>query len=210
MKKRRFVSIFAAFAFALSFAGCQKDSDIEQTTQTSTESQQVITSDDSFEIIDWSIDEITDSLKLNETEFSLPCDFTELQQKFSEDDSISFSDGSIITIDNDTECYESSILFDGNEIGTILYNMNTNEAFGIYINVYCENYTTFSFDNVKLGETTKEQIYNEYGKPTRGEYDSDIYLYLFGERKDITFVYENDIVQAMTINNISSYNELIN
>lgn len=41
MKKWRFVSIFAAFAFALSFAGCKNDAEIEQITQINTESQQV-------------------------------------------------------------------------------------------------------------------------------------------------------------------------
>ncbi|MDE7304250.1 MAG: hypothetical protein K2N60_13135 [Oscillospiraceae bacterium] len=192
------MALLAAAVAVCGLAGCKQNAvSTEQTNE-------VIEISNSKETM--LIDEITNNMVLGGTEFSLPCYFSELLNKFEENEHISFSNGSVVTIDDYAECYQGSILFDNNEIGNILYSLDTNEVFGIYINVYCENYTSFSFDNINLGETTNDDIFNKYGAPVRGE--KGLYLYQFGKRKDITFVFDNNILQAIIINNVSDYNKL--
>lgn len=198
MRRKKILVLLAAAAVVCVLVGCQQN---DVPTEQASEIAEI---SDSTETL--LIDEITDNMVLGGIEFSLPCHFSELLSKFEENKDISFSDGSIITIDDNAECYQSSILFDDNEIGTILYSLDPNEVFGVYINVYCENYTSFSFDNIHLGETTNDDVFNEYGIPTRGE--NGLYFYQFGKRKDITFVFNNNILQAIIVNNVSDYNEL--
>lgn len=213
--KKKFLSILTAIAVAASLSACRADdtgqtpplsevvvSETMQSLETTVSSNETNSTE-----FDWSIDEVTSNLELNGIFFSLPCSLSELQQKF--DETIDIADETIVLIDSGIECYESKLLFNDKELGTIYYTCNTNEVFGICLHPDCSKYTSFSLKNVEIGKTTKEQVYTEYGTPTRGEYESAMYVYLIEKRKDITFVFENDIVQSILINNISDYNKLM-
>lgn len=194
----RALMLVGAVTTVFSLAGCEKD-------VPNNREEVALTSEP--EIAGWTIDEITDGLQLDGVKFCMPCSFDELQGEFNENKNISFSEADIVKIDNEVECNRRSIFFDNNEIGIILSSLNSDEVFGIHINVYLKDYTSFNFDNICIGKTTSDEIFDKYGVPTRG--GNGLFFYQCGKRKDISFVFDNDVLQAIVINNVSNYDELI-
>ncbi len=194
---KRILIAMLAVVVACGFSGCKAD---ERQTEIVSETTEISNS------FNWQLNELTDNICINDIGFSLPCTLNEFNELFN--GMLTVSNEETVTIDNSKECYTAEIIYNESSIGQIYYTKTDNEIFGLLIfENETENYS-LSLGDIILNQSTKDEVFEKLGTPTRGEKTSDVYVYVFDNRKDITLFFNNNIVTSFTLSNISDYDKL--
>ena len=194
---KHILTILLTAAVVCGLGGCKAD---EKQTEIVSETTEISNS------FNWQLNELTDNICVNGIEFSLPCTLNEFNELFN--GMLTVSNEETVTIDNSKECYSAEIVYNESLIGQICYTKTDKEIFALLI---FENETenfSLSLGDIILNQSTKDEVFEKLGKPTRGEKDSNVYVYIFDNRKDITFIFNNNVVTSFTLDNISDYDNL--
>lgn len=186
MKDRSFEKLLAsllAMTFAAGTTGCKSE---KAESDTSDETDATVRYETEFAIEKWTLDDVSDSLKLCGEDFSLPCRIADMGNfSLTESDA---GDGSSQYITS-----ASGLLYNGEEAACVGFkDDNSDEICILLIGANTDTLPEFSVMGI-TNDSTPDDIVAALGEPNAAkDKDGRVYRYLFSDNTALMFVFDKD------------------
>ena len=193
MKDRSFEKLLAALlamTFAAGMTGCKSE---KAESDTSDETDATVRYETEFAIEKWTLDDVSDSLKLCGEDFSLPCRIADMENfSLTESD---VGDGSSQYITS-----ASGLLYNGEKAACAGFkDDNSDEIRILLIGANTDTLPEFSVMGI-TNDSTPDDVVAALGEPNAAkDKDGRVYRYLFSDNTALMFVFDKDSDSIKTV-----------